>query len=400
MNIHSLLRNRITSVSLAVLALAYLLVMQYQFAVQHPGGNDSIPRWVGTKAWFYDGLNPYSDEVTLRSQIANFGRPALPTEDKQLFVYPFYVVFFYLPTIWLTYEWARAIWMMILEACLIGVALLSRRMYHWSPPTWLMALTLGWVILFYHGVRTIILWQMAGLVALLITLGLWALKNKRDILSGVCLALATIKPQMVFLILPLVAVWGLTARRYKVTISMTVSMAALAGISFALMPSWLSDMLRQIWVYPSYTEIGSPLNIITTIVFPYLGRPMEWSLIAMLLLWVFWEWWHVRRGSDDRFDWVIALTLLVTNFVATRTATTNYLMMLPVLFYLFAYGERKFNGRSYSWVAAFELAYFAGLYALFAFTLVGNTEHWSLYLPLPLLLLAGLLFVRFDQAVT
>src|SRR5258708_28884585 len=105
----------------------------------------------------------------------------------------------------------------------------------------------------YNSIRTIILWQLAGSVAFLIILAVWALKSKRDILAAVSLALASIKPQMVFLILPLLVIWALLNKRSRFVLSLVLSLGMLAGLSFISIPSWLGDMLNQIRQYPSYT---------------------------------------------------------------------------------------------------------------------------------------------------
>ncbi len=368
--------------------------LHYRFVQQVPGGTDSVPRWVGTHAWVFEGLDPYSDEVTLRAQRMVNNRPALPGEDKLRFAYPFYVVFYYLPFIGLDYNLARAIWMVMLEASLVGIALLGFRTYRWSPPPWLAALTVAWVVLFYHGVRTIILWQFAGISAVLIALSIWAIKERRDVLAGVALALASPKPQMVFLLLPLIGLWGLTARRWKITAASIVTMAVLAGLSFLFLPTWLVEMQAQLADYTTYTYIGSPINILTAIVFPFLGAPVEIVINSALVIWLLVEWWQVRSSDQGRFDWVLALTLLVTNLIALRTATTNYVMMLPALFYLFAAFARAKGRRANKWIAMVEIALFIGLWALFAFTVKGSEEQWPIYLPLPFGLLLALIAFR------
>ena len=370
------------------------ILLQYQFVQQFPGGVDSVPRWVGVQAWVSEGLDPYSDEVTLRSQIMVNNRPALPGEDKLKFAYPFFVVFYYLPFIWLDFNLARAIWMVILEASLGAIALLGFKSYHWSPPPWLVVLTIVWVVLFYHGARTIILWQFAGITAVLIALAIWAIKQHYDILAGVALALASPKPQMVFLLMPLVGLWGLTARRWKITAAMSVTMAVLVGLSFLFLPTWLSEMQGQVADYTTYTYIGSPMNILTTIVFPFLGAPVETVLDGILVIWLLWEWWQVRISDEGRFDWVLALTLVVTNLIVLRTATTNYVMMLPALFYLFAGFARAKGKRANIWIAMIEMGLFIGLWALFAVTVKGAAEQWPIYLPLPIGLLFALVIFR------
>jgi hypothetical protein len=380
-----------------VLLVANVIVTHNYFTSQFPGGNDSVPRYYGARAWMFEGLNPYSDIVKERGQFAIYGRPANDSgEDKADFAYPFYIIFFYLPVALLDWNWARAVGIVVLEVCLVATALFSMRAFRWSPPPWLLAVTVLWTIIFYHGTRTLILWQFAGVSAVLITMGLWAIKEKRDVLAGVCLALATAKPQMLFLILPLIGLWSLTARRWRLSASLAISMLALLGISFLLVPSWLSDMLRQIQSYQNYTDIGSPINTLTRVVFPFLGQPVEWVLNIVLIGWLLWEWWQVRQGDAGRFDWVLALTLVITNMVALRTATTNYVMMIPALIYLFSLTARRWGTKANIAIVLVELALFVGLWVLFVVTVKGRIEQPPMYLPLPFLLLGWLIAVRKD----
>jgi hypothetical protein len=384
-------------IGLAILLITFFIgavFLHNNFTRQVPGGTDSTPRWVGTQAWAFEGLNPYSEEVTARAQQMVYGRLAKPGEDKQKFAYPFYVIFYYLPLIWLDYNLARAIAMVILEGALISLTVLSLRTYRWSPPPWLAALTIAWAVLFYHGARTILLGQFAGISAVLIALSIWAIKERRDVLAGCALALASPKPQMLFLLIPLVGLWGLTARRWKITAAIAVTMSILTGLSFLFLPSWLSEMQAQLSDYTTYTHIGSPINILTTLVFPFLGAPVEWILNGILVAWLAWEWWQVRFSDTGKFDWVVALTLLVTNLVVVRTATTNYVMMLPALFYLLAAFSRTKGKRANLWIALIEIGLFIGLWMLFLFTVQGAEEQWPVYLPLPLGLLVALLVFR------
>jgi len=380
---------------LGIALIGNTVVTYYYFTIRVPGGNDSIPRYYGARAWLFEGLSPYSQAVGERGQIAIYGRLANDSgEDKAHFAYPFYAIFFYIPLAWLDWNWARAVGTVCTEAALAATALFSFRFNRWSPPAWLAAATLLWTLMFYHGARTIILWQFAAVSAVLIAGGLWAIHERRDVLAGITLALATAKPQMTFIIVPLIGLWSLSARRWRLAISLLGSMIVLCGLSFIFAPDWVAMMLRQIESYGSYTDIGSPINTLTRIVFPFLGQPVEWLLNLLLAGWLAWEWWQARLGEGKRFDWVVMLTLVITNLVALRTATTNYVMMTPTLVYLFARAANRWGGRAYIWIAAVEAVMFAGLWVLFAVTVKGRIEQWPMYLPLPLGLLAGLIACR------
>lgn len=391
-------RTRLTSIFLFFIFFAAyvadVILTHEGFTSRLPGGNDSLPRYVGAQAWLFEGINPYSDEVMHRSQEMMYGRLAAPGEDKQRFAYPFYTIFFYLPLAFFSWDWAQAIGIATLEFAFVIMVILSLRLYRWKPPLWLFVLTLLSMLFMYHEVRTIFLVQFAGIAALLIVLSLWALKERYDILAGIVLALSSAKPQMSFLIIPLLGIWGLLNKRWHFLASLAITMFILLGLSFAFVPTWLFDFIPQLADYTTYTAIGSPLNILTTIVFPSLNPNVEYGLIGLFLIWLLWEWWRVRHKLDGRqLDWVIALTLIITNLVVTRTATTNYIMMLPALFLVFKIVSERYGVKANGWIAVSEIILLVGIWVLFAFTVQGNQEQWQVYFPLPFgLLIAMIIF--------
>jgi glycosyl transferase family 87 len=378
--------------AILIIAILALFYVQYDFAQKNPGGADSVPRWLGARAWWYEGLSPYSNVVSEQGQLMISGRLAEGNEDKQLFVYPFYVVIYYLPVIWLPFNVARAIWMILLELSVAGIVFLSAKTYNWSPPVWLIGASIGFTVLMYNSIRTIILWQLAGFVAFLIIFAVWALKEKRDVLAGISIALATIKPQMIFLILPLLFLWALR-RRPRFVLSLIISLAVLAGFSFIAQPTWLGDMLAQIQEYPSYTAIPALLYIFTGFFPSNVGMVLQWTLLTAFVAGLLWEWKLVLLDNRD-FDFAVVLTLLITNIIVTRSATTNYLMMLPSFFFVFAVMEKIDAEKSYPRVFLLQLVYFIGGWILFALTINNGAETWPTYFPMPLLLLGGLIWVR------
>lgn len=382
------------SSALAILTASVIFTHNI-YTIRFPGGNDSIPHYLGTQAWLFESLSPYSNEVTKRAQNMVYGRLALPGEDGFRFVYPFYTIFFYIPLAFFTWDWAQAIGIVVLILAILLITIFSMSLYKWSPPPLILIFTFLWTVTWYHAVRTIILVQFAGIAALLIVIGLWAIKNEHDVLGGVMIALATAKPQMLFLLLPLIGIWGILNKKWRLTLTLGFTLVALFGISFLFLPTWVIEMRAQIVQYIQYTHIGSPLNILTTIVFPSPGSNTEKLLISMLLIWLLWEWWQVRFDlKSKRLDWVIALTLIVTNLVITRTATTNYMMMLPALFFIFKTSTDRFGVKADLWIVITQVVLAIGIWVLFAFTVEGNAEQWPVYLPFPLGLLAAMLLFK------
>lgn len=372
-----------------------VVVTQAVFTSRFPGANDFYPRWRGAQLFFLEGVDPYSREATEAIQRGLYGRPALPDEDQALFVYPFYTIFLLIPLIGMPYVWVQAVWLVTLQFALIAGVVLSLRFLEWRLPTWLLALTLLWAVVFYSGTRTIILGQFAGLVFLWIVATLLALKRGFDGLAAVLLALTTVKPQMSFLFIPALLWWGIGQRRWRFAGGFVASMIVLTGVSFLLSPRWPISFIEQVLYYPGYTEFGSPISILTTHYFPQLGQPVEIVLSILVMLYLFYEWRSLPEAAVDspKFLFVMALTLVVTNLVATRTGTTNYVMLyFPLLWALRTAADSRRQGVYF--VALFYFLSGAGMWALFLGTLRGNAENPVMFLPLPIGLFIVLVWGR------
>jgi hypothetical protein len=173
----------------AILIIGILVLItwaNYNFVQQNPGGNDFLVHWVGTRALFVDGLSPYSDTVAERIQTLAYGRPALPGEHELRVAYPMYSALVFLPFALISdYELARALWMTILEAALIGLAFLSLKLTRWKMSVWLLPFFLIFSIFWYHSLRPLINGNAVILVALALVAAFAALRNGRDELAGV-----------------------------------------------------------------------------------------------------------------------------------------------------------------------------------------------------------------------
>jgi hypothetical protein len=379
------------------LMVANVLATYWFFTSSYPGANDFASRWAGARAFWVDGVSPYSAEATRQIQMLIYGRPILPEEEQEFdpgpFAYPFYTVFFLLPIVWMSYPLAEAVWLVVLEVCLFGGLMLALRLYGWRPPRWLLVCTAVWVFFFYPHARALMLGQFAVFVFATVALALWALRNGRDILAGFCLALSTVKPQMVFLLVPLLLWWAVRERRYRLVASAAAWVALLLGASWIVESGWVGGFFDQVTRYTSYTAIGSPIWIIAHITFPFLGVWGEWVLSALAVVGMIGAaWWALRQRKVGWFDWAVGLCLIVTNLVALRTATTNYVILLLPLVMVFRALQRRRGGAW--WILLVEVVLLVGLWVLFLATVVERFEHPSVYLPLPFGLLAVFALAR------
>jgi len=364
------------------------------FTSRFPGGNDFYARWANGCALLWTGENPYSDAVTRRAQIGMYGRPARPGEDLAAYSYPLYALFFFWPLCFIrTYPLAQAVWMtLMLHALLAGVVLMAR-VARWRPPAWLWGVTLVWAVLNYPHARALILGQMATLVFLALAAALWALGQERDGLAGALLAVTTIKPQMSFLLLPWLLWWAAWQRRWRIWKGFGLAMGLLVTLSFLLVPTWLMDFVEGV---RNYDVVAGVLNYhsLAWIVVRHLlrlGPVVEVAGVAAFALYALLEAWRGRRAGWGGFLWTTGLLLILTHFVAPRTATTHYTMFLLPLFACFELLQQR---RGALLVAGVELALLVGQWAIFLATVQGNRETTPVYLPFPVLMLAVQMLTR------
>ena len=376
--------------------LAGLTWGNYQYALQNPGGNDFLARWMGARYWVMEGISPYDERVSLASQNMIYGRPADISrgEDKSHFVYPLHSMLFFAPFGALKYPLARALWTTLVQVCLFLLAIVGLRLVDWRVPSYKAVALIVFTLLWYHGLRTIILGQFAAVNALIIALALLMILRKQDFIAGLLLALSTTKPQMVFLLIPFVVLWAISVRRRDILGGLLIGLVILLGASFALLPTWLMEWLRQLLDYPSYTmQTGSPLSMIADSM-PGISRQLSLFLHTVFLAYLLLEW-ALAWGKDERwFRWTALLTIVITNMAAYRTATTNFMMMLPALFLIFSVMEARWRvaGQIGVWLILIVLG--VGLWWLFLETVQGNQEQAIMYLPFPFLCLLGLIWSR------
>lgn len=379
-------------VILAVLLVANVIATHDLLTEPHPGHNDFMSRWQGVRSFWRDGLDPYGDEASLNIQVRIYGRPAAVDEDPGYFAYPFYIVLLLWPLAYISFAWASAIWMVASEAFLILALLLLLDLFGWRPRPWLLALLLLCTVLNYFAARGLILGQISHFVYMLQVVTLWALAKRRDALAGTALSLGTIKPQMGFLLVPFLLLWGIAERRWRFVGVFVAAWAALMATSFVLEPGWLQGWIEQLRAYPSYTAIGAPAAIIMR---DYLGfgAAGEWGATAVLWAVMLWTWADVLvRGHAERFDWAIMLTLAVTHLSALRTATPHYVVFtIPLVFYFKRISIRR--TRTW-WIVVILVALLIMPWAQFLLTVEGDFEHSSMYVGPPVIVILVLWFTR------
>ncbi len=381
---------------LVIIIIVVLTMVNLQFSNQNPGGNDFLARWNGAHEWLINGNNPYTNQVSEVAQKMIYGRLADPLkgEDVAHFVYPIYSMLFFAPFALMDYTLARAVWMTVLELAMVALTFISLRLSGWKIKPVSLAGILIFSILWYCSVRTIILGQFSGINALLILISLLCIKTEHDQVAGILLALSTSKPQMSYLLIIFVIFWAIRSSRHRIWISFFTAMIIMTVVGWLLLPGWPIGWLQQLMNYPGYTDrIGSIVSIIAGVT-PGIKDQVSTGLMIVFYVYMVFEWSRTRGNDIPTFLWTAYVTLVITNFVAYRTATPHYVALLaPIFLVSKVIGERW--GIFGKWVTgATYIIFFAGLWALFILTIKGNDEQAIMYLPVPVVTLIGLWWTR------
>ena len=387
--------TQIVTILAVLIILIALTIANFRFSEELPGGDDFLGRWMGARYWVQEGISPYDPQVGRASQQLIYGRAVdrEAGEDIQDFLYPFPAMIFFAPFGALPYTLARALWMTILEVSLPILALIGIAIADWKPRRVVLISLLLFSLLWYHGTRAVIIGQFAVIEALLMAGALLAVKRGRDPLAGILLGLSIAKPQMAVLLIPFVFLCAAYARRWTIVTWGIGTIAGLLAVSVLLLPDWPIMWLQQLIEHPTYTVIGPPVEILAD-AFPSMSGVIALVLGGALLLYLLWEWAKAAGKPDRWFQWTAALTIVITNLVAFRTATTNYVVLLPVLCLVFAVLADRWGTRGDMVILIVMAAILIGTWALFLATIEGNVEHPVMYLPLPILTLLGLWWAR------
>jgi Glycosyltransferase family 87 len=336
----------VAAVGMWLYVLCVLIPHQRRDALvtQTPRGNlsDLYPRWLGARELLLRGRDPYGSEITREIQGGYYGReldPVRPNDpkDQQAFAYPVYVVLMLAPTVRMEFATVQRIffWFLALltaASVLLWLDALGYRIPAWGKAAWIV-FTLGW----FPAIQGIKLQQLSLLVAALIAAALSAVTRRQFVLGGVMLALATIKPQLVFLLFLWLLVWiaGNWRDRQRLLWSFVITFAVLLLAGEMLLPGWVREFREALSEYYRYT--GGGKSVLDVLLTPIWGRLAAGILVALLVIFV----WHLQRAGErtDQFRWSLCFTLAATLLVIPMSAPYNQLLLLPGLMMIVGSGR-------------------------------------------------------------
>jgi hypothetical protein len=169
---------------------------------------------------------------------------------------------------------------------------------------------------------------MTLFVAGLMALAIWLLTANRPFAAGVALALATIKPQLVAILLLWLLVWTLAdlRGRFRWLVSFVCTLAALFAASEYYLPHWLPRFFEAVRDYRSYAD--------AVFVFDKL-IPAPWSTLLVIVVGaatvdIGWKG-RTHAANTLKFADNAAFLMAVTVILIPSYALYNQMLLVPAV---------------------------------------------------------------------
>lgn len=323
------------------------LHLQYTVGPQGYVDRDFMSLWAGGKSLLL-GLNPY-DETVWRPLRATYGG-TWPADARAPF--PLWTFVMTTPLALLSVRNATALWLTTQQLLLAGgiylfVTALERR----QPRPLEMSVLVVFTFVLRPSLVVLLNGQMTFLLLTILVLFLLCMGRDRPLVAGMMLPLLALKPNPFILFVPLLGIWLLWRRRWRVVAGVFLSAAAMFLVSNAVQPGWLLDWLgvsaktRVTMITPTiwglaaelsaqwWPLLGFILAVMVTVICGcvVLGRPRleaasvvniglaasllvtpyTWSYEhALLILPWLWIYLHLPASRPIRILWLLVMGML------------------------------------------------------------------------------------------
>jgi hypothetical protein len=368
----------------------------YQFSKKKVMGEGFLIQWLGIRALVIEGESPYSQAVT--EQI----RQVIDRENSFIKGYsPRYTSPLYSGIIVLPFalikdmELAHALWLSFQLLAIFAILLLSLKLTEWRPSR-LVFLFFSLVSMFsYH---IFLPWLDGGLsiwAAFFLVVALLSLRNNWNEIGGIFLAMAAIQPQMTLLVIIFLLIWAASCHKRILIIWFLVTVVLLSILGLFLVPDWIMQYLRLIFNFSENFPPGS-LGAYFMEMWPGLGKQLGWLVSIILGVTVIFEGWIALRKDFRHMLWAACLMVVASEWIGIPTVPGHLIgLILPIILVSAALSERWSSGGQ--WVTmAVTLIVFLWEWVIFYNNIHGDTPgmQLNLLIPLPLMLLLGLYWVR------
>jgi len=329
-------------ITVVVLLIIAVSIGLYSLNLAFPkGGGEILRHWVGARSFAFDHIDPYSAHVPDVVQNLVYGRNAVSGEKPYILDTPFHLLLLYLPLSLLSDPWVvRAIYTLILEWALFGLAYLSLRLAGWKAPPWIVSLFFLFSFLNFYSYQALLEASPVLLLGFFYAAILLALRNEQDELAGALLAVSLYfweagLPFVIFVI------WHCYKRGYtRVFAGFGMLTFVLLVSSFLIYPNWLIPYLRA---GMNDLRAGYGFTIVTAFsnLLPAYGQYFAWGILVLLIFSLGYEWNAATRSDERRFYWVASLFIASTPLLGLRSEMSNLsILIIPFVFILSVVSDR------------------------------------------------------------
>ncbi len=188
----------------------------------------------------------------------------------------------------------------------------------------------AWVVVFSFGPTYLMLSQ--GQVTYWILLALVGflgfIENKKyDYLAGACVALACLKPQLLYLFFISLFIWVVSMRRYKVLVGLCITLLSATIIGLLFNHHLVDQYFNALQEYPPIAWFTPTLGAFIRLLFGLEKFWLQYIPIIFGFLWLGWYWYHHR----NRWRWRNQVPILLfASFLTTPYAWTYDQVLLLV----------------------------------------------------------------------
>jgi hypothetical protein len=280
--------------------------------------DDAYPVWLTSRESLLHHREPYSPEMTREIQIGLFGRPLDahnpldPPPGYRAFAYPAFVDVLFWPLVYVPFPILRVILAALFPLMTAAGVLFWLKAMRFRPNPATVAILILLTLCSYQMLEALFAEQLGLVVGLALAAAMAALAAGRYMAAGTLLALTTIKPQMVILLIFCLLLWSLGQwrERRRVVQSFAATQLLLCASAFFLWPHWLTDWLAVLWDYRHYSTPALTSDLLGPQFGPMFGPALAVLLIALGVA----AAWRVRGCSpaSSEFWLMVSLVLAIT----------------------------------------------------------------------------------------
>ncbi len=307
-------------------------------------GNDFYQVWLTSRQALDGRRDLYSEATTREIQTGLYGRPLDPRiatdpVDRRVFPYPAFTDLLFWPSAEMPFPETRIVVLLVLVGVTFASLLLWLRAMSWQlHPAWLAVIFLL-TFTSYPVLEALYAGQLGLLVGFLLAAAILALVRGRLLLSGVLMALTTIKPQMTLLLILYLLLWTAQDWRARKRFSIgffSIAAALLAG-SLLVWPRWIQSWIHTLAAYHGYTRPPLIREVLASPLGPRAAGPATLVMFVLLMLVASALAWRARDATPGSTRFWLTLSLLLAISAITIVpgqAVYDHVILLPGIFLL------------------------------------------------------------------